>query len=114
MIRSVVSNSSQIITSHTTSAPYISDSMGSGQVRYFAGNFQVFNGNSWVNASSDIDISLSSDVTTILEWVRVKKTEEENAAKLETKYPSLKSAREQYDMIKTMCISEELNGITYR
>ena len=44
----------------------------------------------------------------------MKKTEEENAAKLETKYPSLKSAREQYDMIKTMCISEELNGITYR
>lgn len=53
-----------------------------------------------------LHVSMTDEGTEIMNWVANKMKEEE----LEKEFPALKSARDQYEMIKNICISDRNEG----
>lgn len=94
----LVSNNDMILNSNQS---------GSGAMRYFNGCVQVYDGNSWVSLTGTSHISLTADTESLLEWVREKRKQEQLEIGLIEKYPALKSAKGQYEMIKQLCAAED-------
>lgn len=80
----------------------------SGSLRIENGILEAYTGYSWVPAdTSYTTVSLTPMTTRILEWAEQKMQEEILEKTLHEKYPALKSAKGQYEMIKQICQSEE-------
>ena len=93
--------------------PYINNGgQSSGEMRYSTSNqsVEVYNGNTWQNISEYVNINLSTEAETALQWATNKMHEEkELKAKME-KYPTLKSAYEQYKMVEALVYEDDKVG----
>jgi hypothetical protein len=90
-----------------TSMPYIGNNGAmAGAMRYSNGNVEVYDGNYWQKVGSMSTVSLSNYAESLLDWVAQKKSEEEKLIAMLEKYPSLKSAKDQYEIVKALCESD--------
>ena len=93
--------------------PYINNGgQSSGEMRYSTSNqsVEVYNGNTWQNISEYVNINLSTEAETALQWATNKMHEEkELKAKME-KYPTLKSAYEQYKMVEALVYEDDIKA----
>ena len=105
---------STILTSHSpyvavtcSPQPYVGTcSPGAGMVRYNNGILEAFDGYSWINISTYVDVSLLPPATTAIVWAQEKMAEEARLQALMDKYPALKTAKDNYELIKTLVLSE--------
>jgi hypothetical protein len=84
----------------------------SGEMRYNTSNqsVEVYNGNTWQTISEHITLNLTPDAESAIQWATGKMHEEnELKAKME-KYPSLKSAYEQYKLVEALVYKEDKVG----
>lgn len=109
MIKTIHSSSSSISVSQG-SMPYVSSNgQGAGQLRYNLATqgIEVYDGGSWINMNAISYVGLQGNAETVLQWAGEKMYEEkELKAKME-KYPTLKSAYEQYKMVEALVYEEE-------
>jgi hypothetical protein len=75
-------------------APYIDTTRASaGMVRYIGGNFEVYDGSSWLPLqSSHPQIELDSMTLEAVQWVRRKMEEEKRMLELAKKHPTVADA----------------------
>lgn len=75
-----------------------------GQVRW-NGNSKCFEvcdntvSGSWIRIDNTVELSSDGQISDIINWAKKKMAEEENINKLIEKYPSLKAAKEQFDVV---------------
>jgi len=107
MINSIITDfNSKYLTATTLTNG--SSSVTSGSLRMENGILEAYNGYSWVPASGQYStVNLSPSAVRILDWADQKMAEEANEQQLIEKYPSLGSAKGQYEMIKKICQAEE-------
>jgi len=104
MIGSLISNSNHVtVSGGVSSAPYISPgAAGAGMMRWNP-NMQcveVNNGNTWLPFNeSQVCIDLGPDEQRVLEWAARKMQEEENLEAMMEKYPALRKAKENFDLV---------------
>ena len=76
-----------------------------GFVRNNNGSFEYYNANNnfWKPMHGDnLYISLDPDIVAITEWAKEKMAEEARIKELAEKYPALKKAKENYDVVKAL------------
>ena len=104
---------SPFLTSSSYSAPYVGNNgQSAGNVRYntMTQQMEVFDGGSWINISQNVSVGMSYEADEVLRWAGYKMREEaELKAKME-KYPTLKSAYEQFKMLEILVHDEETSG----
>ena len=89
-----------------------STGQSAGEVRYNTNTQQmeVYDGNNWISISQNVTVGLSYDAEETIRWAQTKRAEEiELKVKME-KYPTLKSAYEQFKMIEALVYEEEKSG----
>lgn len=109
MIKNLTS-SSTYVTVQNPYAPtiYNNGMMNVGNVRYNPSTQQleVYDGNMWQAISNGATVGLSYEADTAVRWaIEKQKQEEELKAKME-KYPALKDAYEQLEMVKALVYGE--------
>ena len=80
-----------------------------GEMRYNTNtqHMEVYDGTNWISISQTPTVSLSYEAEEAIRWAQTKRAEEnELKAKME-KYPTLKSAYEQFKMIEALVYEEE-------
>jgi hypothetical protein len=94
MIRNITSGAGIHISGNTYNAPYIDISRPSaGLVRYQGGNFEVYDGSSWLPmASSYPQIELDGVTQEAIQWVKQKMIEEKHLLELAQKNPAVADA----------------------
>lgn len=78
--------------------PYVSMSnMSAGLVRYngISGNWEVFDGISWVVMSQTVILKLDNETRELLAWAKNKKEQEDNITRLAEKNPMVKDLVQQ-------------------
>ena len=114
MIEGIISHTSQkyLNISYAPSSQISCLQSGAGQARYLNGSLEIYDGYSWKQLQSSYQtIELSYDAKLALDWANEKRQQEIEETALLEKYPSLKSAKGQYDMIRQLCMAEEKNGV---
>jgi hypothetical protein len=85
------------------SNPYISPgSVGAGMLRWNPNMncMEVSDGNIWKTLSMDYaSVSLTPEAESLLDWARQKKQEEQSLEAMMEKYPGLKKAKENFDLM---------------
>lgn len=84
----------------------------SGEMRYNTSNqsVEVYNGITWQGISDNVTLALSPDAESAMQWAITKMQEEkELKAKME-KYPTLKSAYEQFKMVEALVYEDDKVG----
>lgn len=93
--------------------PYIgSCGLAAGMVRYNNGILEAFDGYSWINISTYTDVSLSPSATAAIFWAVGKMEEEARLQAFIDKYPALKTAKDNYELIKALVLSENSSDNT--
>jgi hypothetical protein len=73
-------------------------------------HIEVYDGTNWISISQTPTVSLSYEAEEAIRWARDNMVKEaELKAKIE-KYPTLKSAYEQFKMIEALVYEEEKSG----
>jgi hypothetical protein len=104
MIGSVYSNSNYItVSGGSPSNPYISPgAVGAGMVRWNPNMqcLEVNDGNTWLTFNqSHVGIDLSPETQMLLNWARQKMAEEQKLEAMMERYPALKKAKDNLDMM---------------
>lgn len=109
MIDGIATSTSRYITTYNNPAAYINTgNPGSGLMRYLNGSVEVYDGYSWIRLSGGLShVGLTTEAQEILDWADRTRREELLEKDMLEKYPALKSAKEQYTMIKHLCEAEE-------
>lgn len=108
MITHITSISSHLVV-NSYAPPWINNNGAmAGQMRMNTNgqNVEVYDGTTWHVISQTASVSLSPESEHILNWARQKMTEEKALRANMEKYPTLKSAYEQYKMVEAL-VSEE-------
>jgi hypothetical protein len=106
MLNGITTNSKYIHITETP-MPYIGNNGAmAGAMRYSNGNVEVYDGSIWRMVGCMTTVSLSNHADSLLDWVAQKKSEEEKLTAMLEKYPSLKSAKDQYEIVKALCESD--------
>lgn len=94
MIRTITAGAGIHISGSVYNAPYIDTTRASaGLVRYQGGNFEVYDGGSWLPmASSYPQIELDSVTRSAVEWAMRKMEEEHELLALASKHPTVADA----------------------
>lgn len=94
MIKGITGSSSVIVNGGSFSMPYINSSMPSaGMVRYKDNNLEVYDGNSWLTMyGGHVNIDLSPDVQSVINWAKTKMAEEACIRDLAAKHPTVADA----------------------
>jgi hypothetical protein len=112
MIKSIQSLSPHVTVDYY-SPPYVGgNSQSAGQMRFNTSTQQVdvYDGNSWISMSQTITVRMSYTAEEAVRWATIKMQEEKKLnAKME-KYPTLKSAYDQYKMVEALVHKEETLG----
>lgn len=112
MIKSIQSTSPSVSVSQV-SVPHIGNNgQGAGQLRYNVSTqgIEVYDGSSWINMNAISYVGLQGNTEEVLRWAGEKMYEEkELKAKME-KYPTLKSAYEQYKLVEALVYEEDKVG----
>jgi hypothetical protein len=100
-----------IVSGGTSTDPYISPgAMGAGMVRYNSNMncMEVNDGNSWRQLGMNYaSVGLTPEAESLLDWARQKQQEELSVAAMMEKYPALKKARDNYDLIWNLIKDEQ-------
>jgi len=89
-------------------APYVDPyTQSAGMVRYSGQRFEVYDGYGWITISPSYNIDLTSDVYETIMWARQKIAEEKKLAEAMEKFPALKTAFDNYELIKRLVASHE-------
>jgi hypothetical protein len=94
MIRSITGGQGIMVSGSAYSAPYINTNIPSaGMVRYINGNFEVYDGSSWLVLQSGYPtIELDSETREIIRWAQNRMIEEERMKALAAKHPTVADA----------------------
>ena len=94
MIRTITSGAGIHVSGSVYNAPYIDTTRASaGMVRYIGGNFEVYDGSSWLPLQSSYpQIELDSMTLEAVQWVRRKMEEEKRMLELAKKHPTVADA----------------------
>lgn len=99
------------VTGGTPSNPYISPgSVGAGMMRYNSNMncIEVNDGNSWKDMGGNYaNVELTHEAESLLDWARKKRDEEMVMVLLIEKYPALKKAKDNYDLIWNIVKDEQ-------
>lgn len=108
MIKNLTSSSTYI----TVQNPYLpttySNGMNVGQVRYNSStqNMEVYDGNMWHIIANGATVGLSGDADAAIRWAIEKQREELELKAKMAKYPALKDAYDQLEMVKALVYGE--------
>lgn len=104
MLRGVAGKVGVTVQGGDTALPYVPmnhENPIQGMIRVWGTDLQVFNGSNWtVIPSSFATVGLTESVQDLLEWVRIKKIEEEVLISFRTDHPAVKLARENINRVK--------------
>lgn len=90
--------------------PYIDNSRPSaGLVRYNNSDLEVFDGSSWVLLNGTATLNLAPELDNIFDWLKEKYQEEKKLDELCKQHPALDKARENFELIKKLVASEQIN-----
>jgi hypothetical protein len=94
MIRTITGGAGIHVSGSMYNAPYIDTTRASaGMVRYIGGNFEVYDGSSWLPLQSSYpQIELDSMTLEAVQWVRRKMEEEKRMLELAKKHPTVADA----------------------
>lgn len=94
MIRAITGGAGIHVSGSVYNAPYIDTTRASaGMVRYIGGNFEVYDGSSWLPLQSSYpQIELDSMTLEAVQWVRLKMEEEKRMSELAKKHPTVADA----------------------
>jgi hypothetical protein len=104
---------SPFLTSSSYSTPYVGNNgQSAGTVRFntMTQQMEVFDGSSWINISQNVSVGMSYEADDVLRWAGLKMREEDELKAKMAKYPTLKSAYEQFKMIEALVYEEEKSG----
>ncbi|SRR6056297_883707 len=74
-----------------------------GDLRLSNGNLEVYSAGAWTMiGDSSFEVALTHRGNTVLQWAEQKMHEEQKLEELCKKYPSLKEAKDKYEMIKAL------------
>lgn len=104
MIKGINSSGRYItVSGGPASGPYISPgSSGAGMVRWNSSmnQIEVNDGNSWISMSMGYStVELTPDAESLLDWARQKRQEEQRLKEMMEKYPALKKAKDNFDIL---------------
>ena len=103
MIKGLLGNLGIKVSGGDTSVPYINQNTTNpmtGMMRVWGSDIQVFDGSSWLHMNSSYaTVSLDPELQVLLDWGRRKMIQEQDLKSLMEKYPGLKDAKEQYDIM---------------
>ena len=104
MLRGVAGKVGVTVQGGDTALPYVPmnhENPIQGMIRVWGTDLQVFNGSGWtLIPSSFTTVGLTESVQDLLEWVRIKKIEEEVLISFRTDHPAVKLARENINRVK--------------
>ena len=111
MIGGIMPNGRYVTVSGGTPNPYISPgAVGAGMVRWNPNMncMEVSDGNSWKTLSAgQVSVGLTGEAESLLDWARQKRDEEQQMQAMMDKYPALKKARDNYDLIWNLVKDEQ-------
>lgn len=98
------------LTVSNPATPYISPSGGElvGSVKYntTTQNVEVYNGSSWVPLTNSVHIEMDSHIKTAIDWARKKMDEERRIDELCEKFPGLRKAKDNYEVVLNLVKDE--------
>lgn len=121
MIKGIMGTQGVRVSAGDVSTPYINNNSSNpmqGMIRLWGTDFQVFDGNTWVQlASSYATVSLDPDTQDLLLWARKQREQErarasliENNPALENAYKAILRAEQNFDMLSKF-VEEDEHGI---
>lgn len=105
MIKDIMQSGRYIQVSGGHSSTYVngySGLQGVGNMRYNTAsqNMEVFDGNNWIQINMGYaSVGLTGEAESLLDWARQKRHEEQQLNEMIEKYPGLKKAKENFDLI---------------
>jgi 23S rRNA maturation-related 3'-5' exoribonuclease YhaM len=111
MIRNITGGMGIHVTGSVYNAPYIDTTRASaGMVRYVGGNFEVYDGSSWLPLQSSYPtIELDGVTQEAIQWTRRQMEEEKRMLELAAKHPTVadalaavEKAQEQLKVVTTL------------
>ena len=104
MIKSLASGVGVKVSGGDSSFPYVPmnhENPIQGMIRVWGSDLQVFNGSSWITIPySQASVTLDEYTLGLLDWVRMKKIEEEALISLPNDNPAVKLARQNVNRAK--------------
>jgi hypothetical protein len=112
MIKGITSSGKYVVVNGGMGgSTYISPgAVGAGMLRYNSNsqNIEINDGNSWqVMGSTFANVELTPEAESLLDWARQKRIEEQSMQDMMDKYPALKKARDNYDLIWNIVKDEQ-------
>lgn len=77
-----------------------------GHMRRNGNNTEVYSNGVWQVLSPGL-LQISDEAASAIDWAITKQAQEKHEEYMKKKYPAYKSAKDQFDMIKVLCESEE-------
>jgi hypothetical protein len=100
-----------LVSSGNSTNPYISPgAVGAGMLRWNPNIncMEVNDGNMWKTIETNYaSVGLTPEAESLLDWARQKRQEEQTMSKMMEKYPALKKARDNYDLIWNIVKDEQ-------
>jgi hypothetical protein len=112
MIKNLTASGAFVQVSSYSTPNIYNTGQSAGEMRYNTNtqHMEVYDGTNWISISQTPTVSLSYEAEEAIRWAQTKRAEEnELKAKIE-KYPTLKSAYEQFKMIEALVYEEEKSG----
>lgn len=85
--------------------PYVNMSNSSaGMIRYNGNNqsIEVYDGTMWYSLTGTMNLEFTTEVKELLDWAKQKREQEQRIQHLADKYPAVKDAKEQLDILMTL------------
>jgi hypothetical protein len=122
MIKGIMGTQGVRVSAGDVSTPYINNNISNpmqGMIRLWGNDFQVFDGNTWVQlASSYATVSLDPDTQDLLLWARTQRQLERNRATLiennpalEKAYKAILRAEQNFDILSKFVEEDNEHGI---
>ena len=122
MIKGIMGNKGVTVGAGDVSTPYINNNSSNpmqGMIRLWGTDFQVFDGNAWIQlASSYATVSLDQDTQDLLLWARTQRQLERNRATLIENNPALEKAHkailraeQNFDILSKFVEEDNEHGI---
>ena len=108
MIKNLTSSSEYLTVQGYDPAEIYGGALSAGQVRYNPNNQQmeVYDGANWYSITNGVTVGLSWDADNAIRWAIEKQKEEQELKDKMDKYPALKDAYEQLEMVKALVYGE--------
>jgi hypothetical protein len=123
MIKGIMGSQGVKVSAGDVSTPYINNNSSNpmqGMIRLWGSDFQVFDGNTWIQLSSSYaTVSLDPDTQDLLLWARTQREQErarasliENNPALENAYRAILRAEQNFDILSKFVEEDEPGIVT--